>query len=195
MKRRILITAAAALLASVIAAVAANNTFVTAIGDLVFPFSPPPKNGGPGTIDNMTIGGSTPAAGSFSSVATPVLTSPTNTITATGQTITAAKINAALGAYVNNPASTSYYPQYTFANGVTQITFNVGSTTSYAYVTLDANPYDGKQACIFTTVTITTLYVYANVGQTIDNAITTLAANGHVCYQYSLANTTWFRTQ
>ena len=67
--RKICTVAAAALIASSLAALAGgNNTFFTAIGDLVFPFTPPPLTGGPGTIDNMTIGGTTPAPGSFTSI-------------------------------------------------------------------------------------------------------------------------------
>lgn len=61
--------AAAMLVAGSIAALAANTTFFTSIGDLVFPFSPPTNSGAtPGTIDNMTIGGATPGVGNFSAI-------------------------------------------------------------------------------------------------------------------------------
>ena len=54
---------AAALIASSVAALAANTTFFTSIGDLVFPFTPPSNAGAtPGSIDNMVIGATTPAA-------------------------------------------------------------------------------------------------------------------------------------
>ncbi|HEY8838135.1 MAG TPA: hypothetical protein VIO16_10760 [Dehalococcoidia bacterium] len=54
---------AAALIASSVAALAANTTFFTSIGDLVFPITAPSNAGAtPGTIDNMTIGATTPAA-------------------------------------------------------------------------------------------------------------------------------------
>jgi hypothetical protein len=66
--RSISIAAAAALLAGSLGALATSNTFVTSIGDLVFPFAPPPQTGGPGTIDNMTIGATTPAAGHFTTL-------------------------------------------------------------------------------------------------------------------------------
>jgi collagen type VII alpha len=62
-----LIAAAVTFLVSV-AAVAGNNTFFTSIGDLIFPFTPPPAAGTPGTIDNMTIGATTPAAGTFTTI-------------------------------------------------------------------------------------------------------------------------------
>ena len=61
-------TAAAALIASAVAAFAGNTTFFTSIGDLAFPFSPPKADGTAGTIDNMTIGATTPRAGNFTSV-------------------------------------------------------------------------------------------------------------------------------
>lgn len=61
--RNVAIAAAAALIAGVIAAAAGNTTFFTSIGDLVFPFTAPTTNpSAPGTIDNMTIGATTPAA-------------------------------------------------------------------------------------------------------------------------------------
>jgi hypothetical protein len=59
----------AALVASSIAALAANTTFFTSIGDLAFPFTAPSSGGAtPGTIDNMTIGGTTPAVGTFGAI-------------------------------------------------------------------------------------------------------------------------------
>lgn len=59
----------AALLASSIAAFAGNTTFFTSIGDLAFPFTAPSNAGAtPGSIDNMTIGATTPRAGTFSNV-------------------------------------------------------------------------------------------------------------------------------
>lgn len=55
--------AGALLAVGAVAAVAGNTTFFTGIGDLVFPFTPPSNAGAtPGTIDNMVIGATTPAA-------------------------------------------------------------------------------------------------------------------------------------
>lgn len=60
----------AALVASSVAALAANTTFFTSIGDLPFPFTAPQNSGAtPGAIDNMVIGASTPEAGTFSKLA------------------------------------------------------------------------------------------------------------------------------
>lgn len=49
----------ATLIAGSVAAIAANTTFITSIGDLILPFTAPTKSA-PGTIDNMVIGGTTP---------------------------------------------------------------------------------------------------------------------------------------
>jgi hypothetical protein len=68
MKLRIASTIAAALIAGVVAALAANTTFFTSIGDQVFPFSPPARDGSAGAIDNMIIGATTPRAATFTSV-------------------------------------------------------------------------------------------------------------------------------
>jgi hypothetical protein len=66
---RAAIIAGALLALGAVSAMAGNNTFFTSIGDLVFPFTPPSNAGAtPGTIDNMAIGATTPAAGTFSSI-------------------------------------------------------------------------------------------------------------------------------
>lgn len=63
------------------------------------------------------------------------------------------------------------------------------------YVTMAPSPVDGRRWCVFTTQTITNLYLTANTGQTLQDAVTTLAANARVCYTFSLSNTTWNRSQ
>lgn len=61
-----MLAVAAALIASSVAALAANTTFFTSNGDLVFPFTAPSNAGAtPGTIDNMVIGATTPQSGTF----------------------------------------------------------------------------------------------------------------------------------
>lgn len=56
-------------IAAVTAAYAANTTFFTSKGDIVFPFSPPTKAGAAGTIDNMTIGATTKRAATVTTLA------------------------------------------------------------------------------------------------------------------------------
>lgn len=69
--RLTLLSAATALLISGAVAWAANTIFFTNNGDIAFPFSPPTTNpAGPGAIDNMAIGQTTPAAGSFAGLKT-----------------------------------------------------------------------------------------------------------------------------
>lgn len=70
----------AALLASGMAVLAANTTFFTSTGDLVFPFSPPTTAGAAGAIDNMVIGATTPRAATFTTVATTGAQTPTGGI-------------------------------------------------------------------------------------------------------------------
>lgn len=171
LRSKILSTAAAMLIGASVAAVAANTTFFTSIGDLIFPFSPPKADGSAGTIDNMTIGATTPRVGNFT------------------------QVNSILGSYAKDPASVATYASYQFADTQGMMIFSPSGTASYAYVTLAANPIDGWQACVFSTQAITTLYLNASPGQTLLNAITTLSANARVCYTYSLANKTWSRSQ
>jgi hypothetical protein len=100
------IIAGALLSIGAFSAMAGNNTFFTSIGDLVFPFTPPSNAGAtPGTIDNMAIGGTTPAAGTFSSItntdATP-LKQGAPAAQDTAATLTAANLSAAI--ITSNPA-------------------------------------------------------------------------------------------
>jgi hypothetical protein len=172
-----------ALIVAAAVALAANTTFVTNIGDIVFPFSPPNQSAGtPGTIDNMTIGATTPQPGTFTNATV-------------NNTLTAAQVNSMIGSYAKNPASSTYYPSYQFANNQSQLLFSGNGTTSYTYVTLAPNPIDGWEACFFSQGAITTLYVYGSPGQTVVNAATSMSANSKQCYKYSLSNTTWTRSQ
>ncbi len=71
MKTAIALAMAAAIsLASFLPAKAGNTVFLTdKNGQITFPLSPPNRaTGGPGAIDNMTIGATTPRPGTFSQV-------------------------------------------------------------------------------------------------------------------------------
>jgi hypothetical protein len=70
MRSRVLIPAvAAALIAASVAALAGNTTlFSSTVGDIVFPFTPPARDGSAGAIDNMIIGATTPRAGTFTTI-------------------------------------------------------------------------------------------------------------------------------
>lgn len=101
----------------------------------------------------------------------------------------------AIGSTAVNPTPTSIYRTYTFSDDNAQMLFTPSGTVSYAYITLAAAPINGQQACVFSTAAITTLYLAGSGSQTVANAITALTANVRNCYTYSLANTTWYRSQ
>lgn len=82
---------------------------------------------------------------------------------------------------------------YTFGNSQSFIVLTNSTTLALGTITLAAAPSDGAKECIYAQNTITTFGVFANTGQTIDNAVTTLSAATSACYLYSLSNTTWDR--
>lgn len=145
---------AAALIASSVAALAANTTFFTSIGDIIFPMSPT-------TIGDPVLGGMAPVNGRLS--------------------------------YTKVAAATGF--SYTFGNYQQEMLFEPAGTLAAGYVTLAPTPVDGSKACVFSTQIITALSVSANVGQTIVNAVTSLAANARACYLYSSSNLQWDRSQ
>ena len=65
-KIRILIQAAAFVLAGAVCALAANTTFFTSIGDIIFPLVAPTSTGVGGTIGDVVRGGMAPVNGSGS---------------------------------------------------------------------------------------------------------------------------------
>lgn len=83
----------------------------------------------------------------------------------------------------------------TFSNDQALLTFDAGMTMSYTYITMAPNPSDGTEACFFSTGTVTTLYLSANTGQSLNDAAASLVANTRYCYLYSLSNLTWDRAQ
>lgn len=102
-----------------------------------------------------------------------------------------AQITAVKGYYRSVPASLF---TYTFENAVSLAAFDPGGTLAYGYITLAPNPSDGTEACFFSTAAITTLYLSANTGQSLSDAVTTLAANTRNCYLYAQSQATWYRS-
>lgn len=82
---------------------------------------------------------------------------------------------------------------YTFGNSQTYMAISPSGTLAWGYFYLAANPSDGARNCIFTTQILTGATVYANVGQSINGAVTSFTANSGACYLYGLSNTTWDR--
>lgn len=95
--------------------------------------------------------------------------------------------------YVKNVPLTGF--SLTFANAQGDLLLRPAGTLAAGYVTLAPLPPDGRRACIFSTQTITTLYLTKGAAaQTLNDAVTTLAANARVCYTYGLSNLTWDRS-
>lgn len=137
--RSLAVPAAAALLAGSLAALGANTTIFTSIGDQIF-YGP--------------LGGT----------------------------------------YVKNVPVSLF--SLTFAATQNRLVLKPAGTLAFGYVQMAPSPVpDGREACLFSTAAITTLYLTAPSDQTIADAVTTLAANGKVCYLYSLSNLTWNRSQ
>ncbi len=161
MKTRLVVPVLAALLAGAVAALAANNTFFTSLGDLVFPFGPPSPTGAGGSIGDVNRGGMAPVNGNLS--------------------------------YAKVVPLTGF--SATFGNFQQELLLKPAGTLAAGYVTMAPQPIDGGKACVFSTQTITALSVSANTGQTIADAVTTLAANARACYLYSKGDAVWNRSQ
>jgi hypothetical protein len=106
-----------------------------------------------------------------------------------------AQITATKGYTKNQTVDTGKTYSYTFGNSQSRMLFEPAATVAYSYVTFAPNPSDGTEACVFSTAQITLLYPTANTGQTVNNAVTTLAANGNACYVYGTSNATWDRSR
>lgn len=104
-----------------------------------------------------------------------------------------AKITNTIG-YYKSGANAATAGTYTYGSNVTFAMFQNSGTITSLYVTLAANPSDGSRNCMFAIGAITFIYVAANTGQSINNAITTLSALSGACYTYSLSNATWDRS-
>ena len=95
------------------------------------------------------------------------------------------------GYYKGGAVTTGFV--YTFGQNVTYAQFAPSGTLAWGYFYLAAAPSDGARNCLFSTQTLTGATVYANTGQSINNAVTSVTANTGVCYLYSASNATWDR--
>jgi hypothetical protein len=91
--------------------------------------------------------------------------------------------------YTKVPARTGF--SYTFGNFQADMLFEPTVTLDTGTVTMAPAPIDGARACIFSTQIVTSLTLNANAGQSINNALTALAANVRHCYLYSVGDKTW----
>lgn len=82
---------------------------------------------------------------------------------------------------------------YTWGANVTFAQFANASAINTLYLYTPTAPFDGARACIFSIGGFTNITMYASGTQTLNNAVTTLAANTGLCYLYSASNTAWDR--
>lgn len=83
---------------------------------------------------------------------------------------------------------------YTFGNSQSMIVFTGAVTPLAGTVTFAAAPSDGANQCVYSQGGISTLNLAAGAtGQTVRNAVTSLAALAKVCYLYSAADGFWDR--
>lgn len=166
--RKLLLPAAAALIAGVVAALAANTTFFTSLGDIVFPFSPPTAAGLNGSIGDPVRGGMAPVNGNLAY---------TKGTPGTGFSYTFGNFQADM---ILAPAGTLAAGYITLAQAPVDGAKNcLFSTTAITQLNVCTNSGAGANNCTQTAI---------------NNAATALAANAKVCYTYSLSNTTWDRS-
>lgn len=81
----------------------------------------------------------------------------------------------------------------TIGNGISTLILNPAGTLATGTVIMPSAPIDGQIQYVTTTQIITALTVSANVGQTVKNVPTTLAAGSAFSMIYQLSTLTWFR--
>lgn len=82
---------------------------------------------------------------------------------------------------------------YTFASPTQVLILSPATTLATGTIITPSSPADGMTITISSTQTITSLTFSANSGQSISNAITTLALGSFASYLYRATNTTWYR--
>jgi hypothetical protein len=111
---------------------------------------------------------------------------------ASNQYATPSQITSQMGYYKGVPPNLF---TFTFANNQSLADFVPSGTLAYGYITFAPAPSDGAQECFYSKAAITTLYLSANTGQTLNDAVTTLGALAQNCYLYSASNATWDRSK
>ena len=106
---------------------------------------------------------------------------------------TPAQINSQMGYQVASPATGFTYK---FGNSDSQIVLTHSATIASGTVTLAAAPSDGAEECLYAQNQVTSLVVAkGDSAQTLNNAVTTIAALAKVCYLYTLSTNTWNRSK
>lgn len=78
---------------------------------------------------------------------------------------------------------------------VSVVELTPAGTLATGTIVFPNTPVNGQRLQVFSTQTITALTLTPGSGQSINAAVTTLAANANVEYIYQSSNTTWYRVQ
>jgi hypothetical protein len=124
-----------------------------------------------GTIDNTTIGGTTPAP-----------------VTATTLVNTGASADQSEDYQQPLTGFTITVP-----NGCSWLNLDPTAVLTTGHVVMPVAPIDGQNVMISATHTITGFTVSPNGSQTLNGAPTTIVANTAMWWRYRRANTTWYR--
>ena len=81
----------------------------------------------------------------------------------------------------------------TLGHNTSSLILNPAGVLSSGSITMPSSPFNGQFVRISSTKNITTISVSANVGQTINNAPTSLTAGVGVAFQFVLSQLSWFK--
>ena len=81
----------------------------------------------------------------------------------------------------------------TIANTTTNYIVEPAGTLATGTITMPASPVNGQRVTIASKTAITALTHSPNSGQTLNGALTTIAANGFGTWIYRTTNTSWYR--
>ena len=112
--------------------------------------------------------------------------------TSSGRYVRPKQLTAQFGYYRGAPTASF---SLTLDDNATRMLLKPNGTITTGYVTFNPNPNDGQEDCLYSTQAITNFYPTANTGQSVDSAVTTLAANASACYLYQLSSATWYRSR
>jgi hypothetical protein len=83
----------------------------------------------------------------------------------------------------------------TIANTTSLFIIKPAGTLATGTITMPASPFDTQIVGIASTQIVTALTHSPNTGQTLNGALTTIAANGHAAWVYRSADTSWYRIE
>ncbi len=81
------------------------------------------------------------------------------------------------------------------ANNISMIAIKPAGTLATGTMIFQTTPIDGQRIQIFSSQVVTSFTLSPSAGQSVDLAVSALAANVAIEYYYQLSNTTWIRIQ